>query len=122
MSNTDRDELFDLCKQVYEKTGWKMPKSSRNRFYNIKGSLVKNENDRDDAWTFPLYTSDYLLEKLPKQIDGKQLQGYFEDDCTTYGYGRDVTVMHWEGLSPIKALLLLTLALSEAGELKENKL
>jgi len=160
------NELFTLCKQVYEKTGWDNKASTsyseRLRVWQRGYSISEMGDANDDygmtpldernkvnvydwevkedprhrmttgqevfKWwypevktiendAYPLYTSDYLLEKLPKQIDGKQLQGYFEDECTTYGYGEDVTVMSWEGSTPLKALLKLTLALSEAGEL-----
>jgi len=96
-------ELFDLCRRVYEKIGW-------DRF-------VKAEQEQwigEWWWTYNGKLQDEPIDVL---IDGRQLQGYFEDDCTTYGYGKDVTVMHREGLTPLKALLKLTLALSEAGEL-----
>jgi len=120
-------ELFDLCRRVYEKIGWdRFVKAEQEQWigewwWTYNGKLQDEPIDvlklLSDQRVCPLYTSDYLLEKLPKQIDGRQLQGYFEDDCTTYGYGKDVTVMHREGLTPLKALLKLTLALSEAGEL-----
>lgn len=98
------NELFELCKEVYNRTEW-----------------MDNE-------AFPLYTSDYLLEKLPEEI-GKRIlvvtngerphAGYAERD--NYGnYTLDDSFYRDAQYSNEvrKALLKLTIALHDAGELK----
>lgn len=121
------DELFELCKEVYEKTGW----DGTNQFYfcnNVREVVSEfeyidnNSNHRfDKKFDTPLYTSDYLLEKLPKEIDGYPLQ------LASYGgwtakltYDTHDAIAHYQGVSdtPLKALLKLTLALHASGELK----
>ena len=98
-------ELFELCKKVYEKTGWKP---------------TDWQHGIEDGQ--PLYTSDYLLEKLPATVKND------------FDGGNDYIILYKKGKSwyadymgqfkrqksdtPLKALLKLTIALSEAGELK----
>lgn len=106
MSNNDT-ELFDLCKAVYDATGW-------------------DDNGADLMDTFkdgtPIYDSDYLLEKLPEWTrvqkigndTGKYSASYELDYTTSLG---DTALVGSSG-TPLKALLKLTIALSEAGELK----
>ena len=115
------NELFDLCKQVYEKTGWDKgrvitdnPKMSTYNETNVLGYV---------------YTSDYLLEKLPSVVqdtddkifrvitmwingDGSTHAGYAEP------YAHDDKYAHSQTSDRmVNTLLKLTLALSEAGEL-----
>lgn len=105
MSNTDTNqasELFELCEQVYEATGWK-PTDWQHGIENGQ----------------PLYNSDYLLDKLPKNSDeGYPLTMGCIEEWRFYYWG-DVII---EGKSdtPLKALLKLTIALSEAGELNDQ--
>ena len=109
-------ELFDLCKEVYEATGWDDNKLLPKGIPAHLGYC-------------PLYTSDYLLEKLPSW--------YFDTDIeetmvlalmphmleTDKWIARYETPEHrgseFEAIAdtPLKALLKLTLALHEAGEL-----
>lgn len=105
MSNKDTNqasELFELCKEVYEKTGWKP---------------TDWQHGIEDGQ--PLYTSDYLLEKLPKK---NIILTFDEFSCTWRTiYGADIfSTDRFRGNAdtPLKALLKLTIALSEAGELK----
>lgn len=116
---TSADELFELCKQVYDATGWTPPRKSERGTWKI------------------LYTSDYLLEKLPKFLERETRHGritgsgesidmrlqlrevgyeweadYYHEESYTQEYGNILTT------TPLKALLKLTLALNEAGELK----
>ena len=86
MSNNDT-EVFNLCKAVYEATGWKTgwPDSQfwlyqpykgdkrRREFYEkyklltfdeVDGLYGAGAMDEDTDNFTPLYTSDYLLEKL----------------------------------------------------------
>lgn len=140
------NELFELCKEVYEKTKWGRfdNGTTPTDFYYSKGwngkdkvewaeehysfwqqaALLHVSLDRERA--VPLYTSDYLLEKLPKKIkhNGKRLSPslksvdehkwwlaqYYEiaDGTPEYNCVSD---------TPLKSLLKLTIALHEAGEL-----
>ena len=112
--NTSADEMFDLCRQVYEATGWK---DTHDKF-RANGFKV--------TWGFsgwrrgevPLYNSDYLLEKLPR----KNLSLMLDEISNLWRatWGRDLfSSERFRGVSdtPLKALLKLTIALSEAGEL-----
>ena len=108
MSN-QASELFELCKKVYERTGW---------------VEVKNWNTTLERWEYP-YTSDYLLEKLPNPLI------YHNNDCAIEirrtkkdKYMWSANIRHSYGQyfkqiadTPLKALLKLCLALKEAGEL-----
>ena len=91
-------ELFELCKQVYEATGWKG-----------LGRRYINEPLEKDDW-IPIYTSDYLLEKLPFPTeigcDSFMWIGKYENR------GNQI----WERAdTPLKALLKLTIKLHEEG-------
>jgi len=114
------NELFELCKEVYEKTGL----NKGQDFYT--NGLQWWCNTRKEGWhlstyghglnndAFPLYTSDYLLEKLLpcvlyKSADGWYRARYFTDGKLKHSRKEE---------TPLKALLKLTLALHEAGELK----
>lgn len=110
-------ELFELCKEAYEKTGWETGELLSHR------GLVR----------VPLYTSDYLLEKLQQLANTDRNQLHLFTD-TNNGYSAKMTISggsygeedyHWYEISdgyghrtPVLALLKLTIALSEAGELK----
>jgi hypothetical protein len=145
----DKDqELFDLCKQVYEATGWNYNYSdfmSMHHIYSFEGKTTGSywEDVYDDYRNrdpfdgrrptgithrleslAPLYTSDYLLEKLPRQIMGKSLEIYgFDEETGMYLVRYDVMDLvpsnqGWYGAradTPLKALLLLTLALHKEG-------
>lgn len=99
---TDK-ELFNLCTEVYKRTGWEtnevfFPEREWTEFGLIP----------------PLYNSDYILDKLPHasyQMDvtsaGVKLTTFYTDD-------------KWETVhadTPLKCLLKLTIALHEIGEL-----
>jgi hypothetical protein len=130
-------ELFELCQQVYEETGW-----DDKSLINSYKQLIKHNTTSWNNWFFadynnhvndfsersiPLYTLEYLLEKLPPEIDGKLLvitngdkphTGYAERD--NYGnYTLDESFYENAQYSDttLKALLKLTLVLSERGEL-----
>jgi len=115
-------ELFQLCKEVYERTGW-----------NPKGKWFLLLNDHNDTLSYeleddpivadyivdgnvPLYTSDYLLEKLPEWTELKK------KTTISYTAKRDALVSYsFESDTPLKALLKLTLKLHEADELLDNE-
>lgn len=138
------NELFKLYKEVYERTGWETEDiividkrfggGFNNDLIQQKLSVWKkkisdyqtNHNVSDEKITeqfayYPLYTSDYLLEKLPATVKND------------FDGGNDYIILYKKGKSwyadymgqfkrqksdtPLKALLKLTIALSEAGEL-----
>lgn len=107
------NELFELCKEVYKRTGWDKTKDSYKLYR--------------DGMPVPLYTSDYLLEKLPLYInreprdelsllkfDGGWSAGYFRAMNSGNGvqYLADKVYV---ADTPLKALLKLTIALKDEG-------
>ena len=111
------NELFELCKEVYiqhpEHQDWQgewIIITDKKELKVYKDS----ENEEYGAFNFysPLYTSDYLLEKLPNPSVHK-----LTDNWRAFG-GEQDTVATATADTPLKALLKLTKALAEAGELK----
>ena len=118
------NELFELCRSVYEKTGWK---GGEHFITTIGGNWI---TDYKKGWYdetickdefYPLYTSDYLLEKLPESVDdfytlyvGKDFAMYSDQSETTGHETKYTTTAD----TPLKALLKLVIALDDAGELK----
>lgn len=158
MSNTDTNqasELFELCKQIYERTkwgDWSQPDGGSGQtdayWKHLKGetekeAFVSSEHSRwsNSVWIAPLYTSDYLLEKLRTDSN---YSGSKKDSSTShstfaelriyvlssdFAKERDAYEVVWRkkwgdfkyrrGSNTLaKALLKLTIALSEAGEMK----
>ena len=124
---TENRELFELCKQVYEATGLADTIDyfylKNNGDYNVQRAnhIQVNHNwwkidNKVPTGCFPLYTSDYLLEKLPEGTTIlKDIQGY--KAWNIYNRKRISTYVCD---SPAEALLKLTIALSEAGELNDQ--
>ena len=114
------NELFELCKQVYEVTGWR---GEDGFITTIGDKWIKDVKKRwfdetiDSDGFYPLYTSDYLLEKLPATVKND------------FDGGNDYIILYKKGKSwyadymgqfkrqksdtPLKALLKLTLKLHE---------
>ena len=140
MSN--QASLFELCSEVYERTGWEGVET-----YAVQNDdddepfLVNNDNTNLGHNIYRvayLYTSDCLLEKLPRylrlQRDDMDYPQKFAfklrastKDTNNWraGYYNTPKKQVFQNLSidchgdtPLKALLKLTIALSEAGELK----
>ena len=126
----ESNELFELCKQVYEATGWKYTigrfhdDGSYDGYVGHRG-IAYTPNPQNAKWLpkdIPLYTSDYLLEKLPPTIKNK----FDGDDDYLILYKKTGSwyadymgqFLRCNADTPLKALLKLTIALSEAGELK----
>lgn len=122
------NELFELCKQVYRRfPEWNdtHDKYRKNGFIVTWGymSLMRGET--------PLYTSDYLLGKLPKylkyQNEDNRLelvpQGYIEKGlsnwCATYADNEHDIPFLGLGDTALKALLRLTLELHKQGLLEK---
>ena len=98
-------ELFKLCKKVYEKTGWKP---------------TDWQHGIEDGQ--PLYTSDYLLEKLPVCVVEKyqQVDNKWAYSAKSYSYEKHMRLTEYEE-TPLKALLKLTIVLSKEGELGNDQ-
>jgi len=118
-------ELYELCKEVYERTRWEDDEIRAASWAAIHYEQYKSENLVDPMT--PLYTSDYLLEKLPEWIgkygDMQMSRGYMKGSTGAFRffYGRDGQEASIEGTgtTAVSALLKLTIALSEAGELNK---
>lgn len=113
-------ELIELSKKVYYLTKWEPSDRyimSDNYFPKDPVTFVSSTGKTANTPAHyieecPLYTSDYLLEKLPSGTDlFKRSDGY-----VVIGPGNDPS----SNLSDtsLKALLKLTLALHKAGELQ----
>lgn len=113
-------ELFELCKEVYKKTGWKCGEPY------LKDEVFSMYKESDVLYY--LYTSDYLLEKLPNKIKSEHSTGWLtlspmDKENWGAGYEADHTEhiddykFEWSN-TPLKALLKLTISLHKAGELK----
>ena len=128
-------ELFELCKQVYEVTGWKYTigkfhdDGSYDGYVGHRG-IAYTPNPQNAEWlpkTIPLYTSDYLLEKLQRWFYDMGANDFGQFDVTMLADACIVRVRsHGKEFSEqvsgdtlLLALLKLTIALSEAGELNE---
>jgi hypothetical protein len=135
------EELFTLCKSVYEKTGWDesteiIRKYSLNKepsvFMRPPKGMELGVLSGTIEWQSPLYTSDYLLEKLPPVIFVRTSDGNNNTAILTVWINGDKTAHAAYMIpfdeqnrgdyaqtsdTPLKALLKLTLALHEAGEL-----
>ena len=113
--DTSENELYELCKEVYEKTGWEAPET-------YKAEDGNPEND------WQAYDTDYLLEKLQSWFCDMGANDFGQFYVTMLAYGFIAKVRsHDEDFSeqvsadtPLKALLKLTIALSEAGELNDQ--
>ena len=101
------EELFKLSEHVYELTLWE----GEGRWHYFKRTGIKLQ--------IPLYTSDYLLEKLPrlftKEMD--MLMGVSLSRIGNLWYADILATDLVTAETPLKALLKLTVALHEAGEL-----
>ncbi|WP_160665120.1 hypothetical protein [Pseudarthrobacter sp. ATCC 49987] len=98
-------ELFELCKEVYKRTGWI---GTINLINDEVGATFMGPIG---ANTVPLYTSDYLLEELPWGYGVRKYPEYY------LAFSWDNDNRYVESETPLKALLKLTIALHDAGEL-----
>ena len=119
-------ELFELCKSVYEATRWGIGGDNETESFYV-GNEQTGYNRRfirgvpRVSNTYPYYTSDYLLEKLPKIVP---LYGPFELVPTMrntrwsagYWSRNRLDTLSVVSDTPLKALLRLALALNEAKE------
>lgn len=124
MDGQDKDSLFDLCKEVYKRfPEWHNDESGKC----IWNDSIVDVNDNNTVWAreskyinyAPLYTSDYLLEKLLKKCS---IELYMRSDGEAIDLIWNIKPQDNNLISsdtPLKALLKLTIALLDAGELHE---
>ena len=110
---TESRELFELCKQVYEATGWE-----NDPYIKHLNKATKYEHRYGNA---SIYTSDYLLEKLPRYIylqqsaDGKSWLASQLQPTELRTAENAYQSINTSAGTPLRALLLLTLKLHEEG-------
>lgn len=116
-------ELFELCKQVHEAMGWE---GTDFNYYPGERSFFtidRADNKLRHAFVLsPLYTSDYLLEKLPGWIDhGRPIlrKANLNQWSASYDFGPHESYIA-RGSTPLKSLLKLCLALHKQGLLTIN--
>lgn len=125
-------ELYQLCKEVYERTGWEGDRTiATYTSYDGKAEYLIVDNNAGELghdlarYTY-LYTSDYLLEKLPKKVrhNGKRLSPtliYVDEHkwwlAQYYEITGGVPEYNTVANTPLKALLKLVIALDESKEL-----
>lgn len=125
------NELFELCKEAYRRTQWAgIP---AEQWFGFKAGTLETPVILGHT---PSYTSDYLLEKLPKELENHFLvleicnahnelewtADYYNHRYFTYLVSYEPSkadVTH--GNTPLKAILNLVIALDEAGQLKGDK-
>lgn len=125
MTPTEQDKgLFELCKQVYEATGWAADMDKGVDYVWCHETLTRLPIDWDTSdfhQHIPLYTSDYLLEKLPYKIGEANSAiwlrlGKTRNSFTVCYMGSDLVCLYdFEADTPLKSLLKLTIALHEEG-------
>ncbi len=110
MSSHDT-ERFELCKEVYKRTELE---TKGNYYVTVKGkSTIWHWEDAqwlDKTERFPLYTSDYLLEKLPNVVLSHS-KGF------SYRVSTRLIRDRFTADTPLNALLKLVIALDDAKEL-----
>lgn len=122
------DKLFKLCQEVYEIfPSWLYEKNDKDIWFTkdeygeIDTTPYIVDNccwlETDEELVAPLYTSDYLLEKLKafkvcvfNDTENGEVQAYIEDNDETFNTS-DTT---------LKSLLKLILSLHESGHLNNG--
>ena len=137
-------ETFELCKQVHELTGWQP-----TDYFDGEYVITQEDADAggyDDGQLLPLYTSDYLLERLPytqsKKSTARTNRLYYLSIVAGHSTGswlagyhridnrRSESVPYWWGVrsiivgeadTPLKSLLKLTISLHKVGKLNGDE-
>ena len=124
--NTNQaSELYELCKEVYERTGWEQEPdiSYLYKYWDNHDELcVISIEEAGDA-LIPAYTSDYLLEKLQSWFYDMGASDFGQFNVTMLADVYIAKVRGHDGEfseqaaadTPLKALLKLTIALDKAG-------
>lgn len=119
-------ELYRLCKDVYRRTKW----DDYCEYWSFGGEYTVDKDSMTSIETqtaiIPLYTTDYLLEKLSAITDHVSVQRSNKISIDASNDEKGNWYAHYwfksrrvqvKSDTPLKALLKLTIALSEAGEL-----
>ena len=109
-------ELLELCKKVYEKTGWTVGDESWYWHTTTDAKL-------DSMFIAPKYYTDYLLEKLQSWFYDMGASDFGQFNVTMLADVYIAKVRGHDGEfseqaaadTPLKALLKLTIALDKAG-------
>lgn len=112
------NECFELCKEVYKRTAW----YGTALLITESGPTMVGPMDKDSS--VPLYTSDYLMEKLqhvPTKDPDVQDEPHIVVEHSgvvkpAYKWGAKAYVGEWVEVSsttPLKALLKLVLELNK---------
>lgn len=115
-------ELFDLCKEVYKRfPEWN---NTDIRFGNGDMSWIKRKGADMKTTDIPLYTSDYILEKLvianlKTELGIKQVHLIKEDDGNYRAFCPYVTNVGYAD-TPLKALLKLVIVLDDINQLPKS--
>lgn len=104
------NELFDLCKEVYEKTGWTGTHQVWHEDTLISPIACGYEDVKNAIHFTPLYTSDYIDEKL-KHLDFETYHHANENWHILLGEGD----YEKSADTPLKARLKFVIALIDAG-------
>lgn len=118
------EQLFALCKEAYEKTGWEMDHEELAIYHGLDEPFRGKGTGL--IYKSPFYTSDYLLQKLHElgrsiTIDMFKDETIATDRKPTNKRNDNDVYDCWtteSGKNTLKALLKLTIALADAGELK----
>lgn len=131
------EELFGLCKEVNTRLGWGVPKTDKIMDYYFKDGIngweivefpvfssagILNVMNKRGA-AYPIYTSDYLLEKLPRNINEATNELLVSRWASRWrACYMPINLGHFpeqrtEADTPLKALLMLVIALDDAGQL-----
>jgi len=121
------DETFDLCRKVYEATSWG-DVVGYYEYYPVSSVIRQKTSSPGNTLPTllhenitPLYTSDYLLERLPATIGKGYWKSYLRmsktDDGYAFAYMDRQLVRAYEctGSTPLIALLRLVLELKKEG-------
>jgi hypothetical protein len=125
-----KEELFELCKEVSTRLGWAVDEDSDLTRKWGRDGIGNLQIEPIGGGIFfgqvPLYTSDYLLEKLPSE-NSEQIHAVYGVYLLTgskskkWGASWECDTGQYEiehADTPLKALLKLVIALDDAGELK----
>jgi len=111
------DETFKLCKEVYERTGDKGIQTVHTlQWIETKDDVYQDWSGKLADGSVPVYTSDYLLEKLPNTVEIKK-----RDSGDYSALIPSIVGALTLADTPLKALLKLTIALHESGQLSQYK-
>ena len=116
------EELFDLCEQVYGITNWGL----ESGMMHVSDGFVVCRDYRHGVGffpkngDFPLYTTDYILKKLPLLIEryGRfELTPMMRNTRWSAGYWTDnrLETLSAVNYTPLKALLRLVIMLNNKG-------